>query len=127
MMPGPAPHFIGLGNGQCVRVSDYVAGIRLAKANPDRTFRHGLGGWWPETGAEVVRAYRRHVDTVINRRAGIEDNDRDALKQRAWRMLCKRIEAGRLTRRCVWRGQGFTPRTVNDRFDDPGCAEAYSR
>lgn len=125
MMPGPAPHFIELGNGQCIHVSDYVDGIRLAKANPSATFKNGLGGWWPETGSEIVAAYRRHIDRVINRRAGIPDTDPDEVKQDARRLLCERIEAGRLTRRCKWCGQPFTPRNVNDRFDALTCARAY--
>lgn len=127
MMPGPAPHFIQLGDGKRVRVADYVAGIRLAKANPDRTFKHGLGGWWPETGREILAAYRRHVDTVINRRAGITDDGMGPSERRnaAWLLLCARIAAGLVIRKCKWCGGSFTPRNVNDRWCEQSCARAY--
>ena len=118
---GPGPHFIGIGNGKHVSVGTYVAGIRLAKAHPERTFSHGLGGWWPETGAEILRDFRRHLDVVINRKAGIPDGERSD----GHLALCAAIKAGRITRRCKWCGGTFTPKTVNDWFDDPSCARSY--
>ena len=68
---GTGPHYIPLrGEEMYVRIGDYVVGIRKAKANPDATFSHGLGGWWPETGREILLAFHRHIDTVINRKGG---------------------------------------------------------
>lgn len=49
-----------------VTLGAYVAAIKLAKANPDREFKHGLESWWPCTGAEIVREFRRGMNDRIN-------------------------------------------------------------
>ena len=49
-----------------VRLGSYVAGIKLAKAHPQMEFRSGLDCWWPVTGAEIVRQYRRAMHRRIS-------------------------------------------------------------
>lgn len=44
----------------------YVRAVRLAKANPDTKFRHGLSSWWPTSGRQIVRQFRRGVHERIN-------------------------------------------------------------
>lgn len=41
-----------------VPIGAYVRAVRLAKANPDATFKHGLTTWWPTTGADIVNQFR---------------------------------------------------------------------
>lgn len=57
-------------NGRSIPATTYLAGIRLAKANPDRLFKQTLWGWWPGTGSEIVEQYRRDLHKRINERAG---------------------------------------------------------
>ena len=52
-----------------IPATTYLAGIRLAKANPDRLFKQTLWGWWPGTGSEIVEQYRRDLHKRINERA----------------------------------------------------------
>ena len=49
-----------------VTVGQYVAAIRLAKANPDMEFRHGLTCWWSCTGREIMKQFWRGVEQRIN-------------------------------------------------------------
>ena len=49
-----------------VRLRAYVEAVKLAKANPDTTFQHGLDTWWPTTGAQIRPQYRRAVHERIN-------------------------------------------------------------
>ena len=42
---------VTLGNRKQIPLGRYVAGIRDAIRHPDRTYRHGLCGWAPVTGA----------------------------------------------------------------------------
>ena len=51
-----------------VSLRAYVAGIRLAKANLDATFKHGLTSWWPTTGREIVRQFVDGMHDRINDR-----------------------------------------------------------
>lgn len=44
----------------------YVAAIRRAKAAPDQEFKHGLSTWWPTSGAEILRQFRRGMHERIN-------------------------------------------------------------
>ena len=44
----------------------YVQGIKLAKANPTATFKHGLDTWWPVTGEEIMHQFRRGMHDRIN-------------------------------------------------------------
>ena len=58
---------ITLANGRRVTIGQYVKAIKLAKANPDATFKHGLTGWWPVTGREIVAQFWQMVQDLINR------------------------------------------------------------
>lgn len=49
-----------------VRLGPYVEAIKIAKANPDQEFKHGLTTWWPTTGAEIVKQFRASVHDRIN-------------------------------------------------------------
>jgi hypothetical protein len=42
-----------------VSIAAYCAAIRKARANPDARFAHSLDGWWPATGAEIMRQFRQ--------------------------------------------------------------------
>ena len=48
-----------------VTLAAYVQAIRLAKANPDTVFRHGLTAWWPCTGREIMEQFRRGMNDRI--------------------------------------------------------------
>jgi hypothetical protein len=41
-----------------VALGAYIRAVKLAKANPDRTFATGFTTWWPTTGAEVMDQFR---------------------------------------------------------------------
>jgi len=49
-----------------VTVGQYITAIRLAQANPDAEFKHGLTCWWPCTGREIMRQFREGVQERIN-------------------------------------------------------------
>lgn len=53
---------------QRVPLGAYVAGVKLAKENPEREFKRGLTTWWPVTGAEIVRQFRDGMHDRINQR-----------------------------------------------------------
>jgi hypothetical protein len=48
---------IVLSEGLRVPIPQYVKAIKTAKANPGMTFKRGLTGWWPVTGADIVRQF----------------------------------------------------------------------
>ncbi len=52
--------------GKTVSLRAYIDGIRMAKANPDEEFRHGLTTWWPTTGRDIVRQFRAGLHDRIN-------------------------------------------------------------
>ena len=52
-----------------VSLKAYVAAVKMAKANPDREFSHGLTTWWPTTGAEIMQQFHEGMQDRIN--AGI--------------------------------------------------------
>lgn len=62
-------HIITLGNDMRVTVGQYVRAIKTAKANPDAVFKHGLRGWWPVTGREILREFLDGVHDRIDTRA----------------------------------------------------------
>lgn len=62
---------IALGSGVRVPVPQYLNALRIAKANPSITFAKGLRGWWPVTGAEIIREYRQDMHDRINARGGL--------------------------------------------------------
>ena len=49
-----------------VSLSQYIKAIRLAKANLDVEFKHGLTCWWPCSGKEIVEQFFRGVQDRIN-------------------------------------------------------------
>lgn len=49
-----------------ISLGAYVAGIKLAKANPERTFEHGLTCWYSCTGAKIVAQFREGLHERIN-------------------------------------------------------------
>lgn len=49
-----------------VSLRAYVSAVKLAMANPDREFKHGLSTWWPTTGAEIRRQFFDGVQDRIN-------------------------------------------------------------
>ena len=57
-----------------VSLGAYVKQIRIAKAHPNAEFKHGLTCWWPCTGAEIMRQFRRGMHDRIN--AGIPYSQR---------------------------------------------------
>jgi hypothetical protein len=71
-----------------VSLAAYVVAVKLAKANPDRTFTHGLTTWWPTLGSEIVQQFLAGVHDRINMRGGFEQykgydprNDRRVLQR----------------------------------------------
>lgn len=51
---------------RAVSLAEYVRAVRMAKAEPDVTFKHGLSTWWPTTGAEVMKQFREGMTDRIN-------------------------------------------------------------
>ena len=63
-----------------VSLGAYVRQIKIAKAHPNAEFKHGLTCWWPCTGAEIMRQFRRGMHDRINQRIpysqrGISQNE----------------------------------------------------
>jgi hypothetical protein len=51
---------------QHVTLGAYMRAVRLAKANPDTTFKTGFTTWWPTTGAEIMDQFREGMMHRIN-------------------------------------------------------------
>ena len=49
-----------------VTLAEYICAVKIAKAHPDEEFKTGLTTWWPTTGAEIVRQFRRGMAERIN-------------------------------------------------------------
>lgn len=49
-----------------VPLGAYVKAVKLAKANPEMEFKHGLTCWWPCTGREIVKQFFEGVQERIN-------------------------------------------------------------
>lgn len=49
-----------------VPLGAYVAAVKMAKANPTKTFKTGLTTWWPTTGAEIEAQYLTGLHERIN-------------------------------------------------------------
>lgn len=49
-----------------VTLKQYVQAVKLAKSNPDKTFKHGLTCWWPCTGVEIMKQFRSGIHDRIN-------------------------------------------------------------
>jgi len=56
---------IRLGNGHSVSLKAYVAAVK--SVDPARTYDHGLTGWAPVTGREVLAQFHQGVNDRINR------------------------------------------------------------
>lgn len=52
--------------GRTVSLAAYLHAVRMAKANPDATFKTGLTTWWPTTGAEIMDQFREGMIERIN-------------------------------------------------------------
>lgn len=52
--------------GRRVTLAVYLRGVRLAKANPEREFKHGLTCWWPCAGRDIVRQFLDGINDRIN-------------------------------------------------------------
>ncbi len=52
--------------GRTITLGNYVRAIKTAKANPGKTFKHGLNTWWSVTGAEVVMEFREAMHQRIS-------------------------------------------------------------
>ena len=62
------------GVNRWVSMRCYVQGVKLAKANPDATFKQGITCWWPVTGREIVEQFRAGMQDRITQ--GIPYNQR---------------------------------------------------
>lgn len=51
---------------RAVTLGQYVSAVKIAIANPDREFTHGLTAWWPTTGAEIARQFLHGIIDRIN-------------------------------------------------------------
>jgi hypothetical protein len=70
-----------------VSIPAYLAGIRMAKRHPDRTFRYTLRHWSPGTGEKIMAEYRRDLHDRINRRGGMAPAD-SRLGPAQWGYVC---------------------------------------
>lgn len=62
-------HFISLpAVNKQVSIATYCTAIRIAKANPTQTFKHGLTTWWPTTGQDILRQFMHGLHDRINNR-----------------------------------------------------------
>ena len=52
--------------GISVTIGEYVKAIKLALANPEEEFKHGLTTWWPTKGSEIMQQFRQGVHGRIN-------------------------------------------------------------
>jgi hypothetical protein len=49
-----------------VSIGQYVKAIKIAKANPDKEFKHGLTCWWPCLGRDIVSQFFDGLTDRIN-------------------------------------------------------------
>lgn len=52
--------------GRHVTLAAYLRAVRMAKENPEMTFKTGFTTWWPTTGAEVMQQFREGMTERIN-------------------------------------------------------------
>ncbi len=50
--------------GHDVSIGRYVKGVKLAIANPDMKFKHGLTCWWTCTGRDIRKQF---LDGIMDR------------------------------------------------------------
>jgi hypothetical protein len=108
------PSGVILGNGKAVSIGAYVRAIQIAKANPSATFKHGLTGWWPVTGAEIVQQFSAGVQERINQRGGLVM--REPNRSRIQRALVERV-----TVECRWCGSSMAYVARERRFCSGSC------
>lgn len=114
-------YIITLGDGKQVTMRQYLDAIATAKAHPQDTFKRSLtSAWIPTTGAAILAEFRRYMVTDHCNRGLTIQPTRDPSHY-----ILRRIQAGKLSRECKWCGSTFTPTTVNELFDDPGCQRSY--
>ena len=80
-----------------IPAATYLAGIRLAKANPERMFKTTLWSWVPGTGREIREQYQRDLDKRINERGRLEPR-KSRVNLSTW-------------------GRASTPRVILERWD----------
>lgn len=51
---------------KAISLKSYIAAVKLAKANPDARFKHGLTCWWSCTGRDILRQFFEGVQDRIN-------------------------------------------------------------
>ena len=51
----------------------YVAGVKVAIANPEAEFKHGLTTWWGTSGAEIRKQFMDSVMDRINQRVSYSE------------------------------------------------------
>jgi hypothetical protein len=112
---------IVLGHGGQVSIPVYVAGVKHAIANPDKTFKRGLTGFWPVTGAEVAQQFRASVHDRINQRGGLVVRSVDESRLNALK------KAHLPNSECRWCGfdLGEYLPDRNKCFCDPSCRKDY--
>lgn len=49
-----------------VPLGQYITAVKLAKANPDARFKHGLTCWWSCTGRDIVKQFFEGVQERIS-------------------------------------------------------------
>ena len=59
-------HYITLANGKKIGISNYCKGIKLAKLNPEETFKYGLTTWYPTSGEQIIKQFRDSIHDRIN-------------------------------------------------------------
>lgn len=109
--------YVALGSGLNIPLGGYVAAWAEVKRHPERVFKRGLCGWWPETGAEILRDFRRALDERITRavpRSAEWPGPAPAVASRSPETrLLKRLR--RTGRACRWCGGRFIPTALAQR------------
>ena len=109
---------ITLATGRQVTIGQYLTAIRTAKAHPNDTFAHGLTGWWPVKGWEVVSQFFGMVADHCNRGLTImEDKKGQARRRLNW--------VRKNGRSCRWCGRVFHPSHLADTCCSPECLRDY--
>ena len=52
--------------GMTVTIGQYVRAIKLAKANPEAEFKHGLTTWWSTSGKQIMEQFYAGLTQRIN-------------------------------------------------------------
>lgn len=109
-----------------ITLGQVVAIVRAALQDPDARFDRSFCGWWPASGHEILRQFRRGLHDRINLRGGIVIPDpADPVQcRRRLRRLCEHLP----TKACAWCGTA-TPRLSESprqpHFCDPSCRRSF--